>query len=51
DVLCGEIAAGVDAEGRVQIVSVLYDSIAWFRGDHRPIERDVHAECPAGGGG
>jgi hypothetical protein len=50
DVLCDEVAGGLDEVGTVQIVSVLYDSVEWFRGNHDPVERDVHAECLAGPG-
>jgi hypothetical protein len=46
DVLCAEIAAGLDAEGTVQVLSVVYDAVAWFRGEREPLQRQVHAECP-----
>lgn len=48
DVLCDDIASGLDAMGTVQVVSVVYDSVEWFRGNHEPVERDVHAECRVG---
>jgi hypothetical protein len=51
DELCREIAADLDRAGRVEIVSVRHDAIAWFRGDRRPVERVVHAACPSGGSG
>ncbi len=47
DVLCEEIAAGIDAAGTIEVLSVRYDSVAWFRGDQEPVERTVHARCPS----
>jgi hypothetical protein len=46
DVLCAEIAAGLEQDGTVRIVSERYDTVAWFRGEHDAIDRKVHAECP-----
>ncbi len=48
DELCDEIAAGIDEVGTIEVTSVRYDTIAWFRGDEEPIERVVHARCPSG---
>ena len=45
--LCEEIAADMDVDGTVEVVSVRYDAVAWFRGDRAPIERHVHARCDA----
>lgn len=48
--LCAEIAgrvAGIGPAGAttVEVVTERFDAIAWYRGDHRPIERHVHATC------
>ena len=48
DQLCDEIARRVDEPGRVQVLTVAYDAPGWFRGQRDPVERRVHAECPAG---
>ena len=45
EALCQEIAADVGIDGTVEVVSVRYDAVAWFRGDREPIERQVHASC------
>jgi hypothetical protein len=52
EVLCEEIAATVDDgnDGRIEVISVRYDAVRWFRGDHDPVERTLHASCPIGGG-
>lgn len=50
DALCAEIAATVDDDGRIEVISVRYDAVRWFRGDHEPVERVLHASCPAGAG-
>jgi hypothetical protein len=47
DALCAEIAMQVDAPGTIQVISVHYDAVAWFRGERRPVERVVHANCPS----
>jgi hypothetical protein len=56
DALCIEIAETVDGGadgtedvGRIEVVSVRYDAVRWFRGDHVPVERTLHASCPIGG--
>lgn len=46
DALCAEIARGLDAGGVVEVISVRYDTVAWFAGDRAPVRRDVHASCP-----
>jgi hypothetical protein len=61
DALCDEIAetvrgddlvddAGDDDAGRIEVISVRYDSVRWFRGEREPVERTLHASCPIGGG-
>src|SRR5690606_32386732 len=50
DRLCHEIAQRSGDPGEVQILMVAYDAPAWFRGDHEPVERRVHATCPASAG-
>ena len=45
EALCEEIAADLAVDGTVEVVSVRYDTVAWFRGDREPIARDVHARC------
>jgi hypothetical protein len=47
DVLCAEIAAGLETDGTVRLVSERYDTVAWFRGKRDAIDRKVHVECPA----
>jgi hypothetical protein len=54
DQLCAEIAArvagdGPDTAARVEVVTERFDAIRWYRGDHTPIERVVHATCPVPG--
>ncbi|HWL45499.1 MAG TPA: hypothetical protein VNQ73_21340 [Ilumatobacter sp.] len=46
--LCAEIAAALAEPGTIEVVTATYDAIAWFDGDERPIEREVHAACEAG---
>ena len=54
DALCEEIAETVDDgdgdDGRIEVISVRYDAVLWFRGDRDPVERTLHASCPIGGG-
>jgi hypothetical protein len=45
--LCAEIAAGLAERGTVEIVTAAYDAIAWFEGIRDPVDRRVHASCPA----
>lgn len=46
DALCVEIAARLEGrEGTVEVVTVRYDTIGWFRGDREPVDRVVHAGC------
>jgi len=47
DELCDEIADALDRSGTVEVISVEYDTIAWFRGHHEPVDRTVHARCPS----
>lgn len=47
DVLCAEIAAGLETDGTVRLMSERYDTIAWFRGQRDPVDQSVHAECQA----
>lgn len=47
--LCDEIAERSGERGEVQVLSVAYDAPGWFQGDRQPVERRVHAACPAGG--
>jgi hypothetical protein len=54
DQLCTEIADRVAGDGpasaaSVEVVTERYDAIRWYRGDHQPIERVVHASCPVPG--
>jgi hypothetical protein len=51
DQLCADIAARVAARGpsgatTVEVVTERFDAVRWFEGDHTPITRRVHAECP-----
>lgn len=50
DALCAEIADTVDDEGRIEVISVRYDAVAWFRGEREPVDRTLHASCPTRGG-
>lgn len=43
--LCDEIAAGLPDIGTVEVVTGVFDAVAWFEGDTTPIERTVHASC------
>lgn len=50
DSLCREIAERVrrnpnNASKRIQVVTELHDTVAWFRTDGEPLERTVHSEC------
>jgi hypothetical protein len=50
DVLCADIAARVAAGGpegatTIEVVTESYDAVAWYRNDHRPLGRIVHARC------
>jgi len=47
DALCAEIAMQVDVPGTIEVISVSYDAVAWFRGEREPIERVVHSNCPS----
>lgn len=51
DHFCLDIAGrlGPDRVGRVEIVTVVYDALGWFEGDHQPISRVVHTSCDVGG--
>ena len=50
DQLCADIALrlGPGAIGSIEIITVVYDALDWFDGRRDPIERSVHASCPAG---
>ena len=50
DELCADIALrlGPGAIGSIEIITVVYDALDWFDGRRDPIERSVHASCPAG---
>lgn len=50
DALCKEIAESVHVDGAIEVVSVHYDTIAWFRSEREPVSRKVHARCLAGSG-
>jgi hypothetical protein len=43
--LCAEVAGRLTQPGTVQVLTVAYDAPGWFRGDHEPVDRRVHAEC------
>lgn len=47
--LCHEIAQRADEPGEVQVLLVAYHAPEWFRGNHEPVERRIHAACTAGG--
>lgn len=57
--LCTEVAdrvedrqhgdAVADRVVRLEVVTVRYDAVDWFGGDHQPLERTVHATCPVPG--
>ena len=48
ETLCEEIAQRTGADsGEVQVVTEQYDSVRWYEGDHTPLQRIVHASCPA----
>ena len=54
DDLCSEIARrvagdGPDSAASVEVVTERFDAIRWYRGDHTPIDRVVHATCPVPG--
>lgn len=54
DRLCTEIAGRVAGDGpatavEVEVVTERFDAILWYRGDHTPIDRTVHATCPVPG--
>jgi hypothetical protein len=54
DQLCTEIADRVAGDGPdtavgVEVVTERFDAIRWYRGDHMPIDRVVHATCPVPG--
>jgi hypothetical protein len=54
DQLCTEIARRVAGDGPgtavgVEVVTERFDAIRWYRGDHTPIDRVVHATCPVPG--
>lgn len=49
--LCSEIADRLTGEaGTVEVVTVSYDTIGWFRGHREPVDRVVHASCPTAAG-
>jgi hypothetical protein len=54
DQLCLEIAGRVAGNGpdtavSVEVVTERLDALRWYRGDHTPIDRVVHAMCPVPG--
>jgi hypothetical protein len=54
DGLCRDVAARVANEGPreatiVEVITERYDAVAWFDGDHTPLERVVHARCAVAG--
>ena len=54
DQLCTEIAGRVAGDGPdsavgVEVVTERFDAVRWYRGDHTPIDRVVHATCPVPG--
>ena len=51
DALCEEIAETLQLEGAIEVVSVRYDTVAWFRGEREPVDRQVHARCVVGSEG
>jgi hypothetical protein len=51
DELCAEIAervasVGPDTAVTVAVVTERFDAVAWYDGDHEPLARTVHSECP-----
>jgi hypothetical protein len=54
--LCAEIAERVAGArpgeaATVEILTEVFDSVAWFQGDRTPVERTVHGSCPVPGAG
>jgi len=61
-VLCAEIAgrvgtvenaaggSGGASAAEIRVVTERFDSVRWYEGDKEPLERVVHATCPAGAG-
>ena len=48
--LCAEIAERVgpsDGAATIEVVTETFDAIAWYDGDRVPLDRVVHASCPA----
>ena len=50
DALCAEIAGTIEDDGRIEVISVRFEAVAWFRGQREPVERVLHASCPTRGG-
>lgn len=49
DELCSDISRRLEpgTDGRIEVITVVYDALDWFAGRRDPVGRRVHATCSA----